>query len=197
MSTAYPIIMQLSDWFELFRQFLYYSIVSISGPLVLIPEMRNFLVNQQHWLTDAQFSASIVLAQAAPGPNILFVALMGWNVGLNTGSVLAALGGGLLCMIGILLPSSLVVFITAGWVQRNSHLIAVSAFKQGMGPVVIALLIASGWTLATADTHAAHDWPLWLVTAITTVLVWRTKIPMLWLLAAGGVLGASGILSLA
>jgi chromate transporter len=197
MSTAYPIIMQLSDWFELFRQFLYYSIVSISGPLVLIPEMRNFLVNQQHWLTDAQFSASIVLAQAAPGPNILFVALMGWNVGLNTGSVLAALGGGLLCMIGILLPSSLVVFITAGWVQRNSHLIAVRAFKQGMGPVVIALLIASGWTLATADTHAAHDWPLWLVTAITTVLVWRTKIPMLWLLAAGGVLGASGILSLA
>ncbi|MDO8694052.1 MAG: chromate transporter [Sheuella sp.] len=197
MSTAYPIIMQLSDWFELFRQFLYYSIVSISGPLVLIPEMRNFLVNQQHWLTDAQFSASIVLAQAAPGPNILFVALMGWNVGLNTGSVLAALGGGLLCMIGILLPSSLVVFITAGWVQRNSHLIAVRAFKQGMGPVVIALLIASGWTLATADTHAAHDWPLWLVTAITTVLVWRTKIPMLWLLAAGGVLGASGILTLA
>lgn len=197
MSTAYPIIMQLSDWFELFRQFLYYSIVSISGPLVLIPEMRNFLVNQQHWLTDAQFSASIVLAQAAPGPNILFVALMGWNVGLNTGSVMAALGGGLLCMIGILLPSSLVVFITAGWVQRNSHLIGVRAFKQGMGPVVIALLIASGWTLATADTHAAHDWPLWLVTAITTVLVWRTKIPMLWLLAAGGVLGASGILSLA
>lgn len=197
MSTAYPIIMQLSDWFELFRQFLYYSIVSISGPLVLIPEMRNFLVNQQHWLTDAQFSASIVLAQAAPGPNILFVALMGWNVGLNTGSVMAALGGGLLCMIGILLPSSLVVFITAGWVQRNSHLIAVRAFKQGMGPVVIALLIASGWTLASADTYAAHDWPLWLVTAITTVLVWRTKIPMLWLLAAGGVLGASGILSLA
>jgi chromate transporter len=197
MSTAYPIIMQLSDWFELFTQFLYYSIVSISGPLVLIPEMRNFLVNQQHWLTDAQFSASIVLAQAAPGPNILFVALMGWNVGLNTGSVLAALGGGLLCMIGILLPSSMVVFITAGWVQRNSHLIAVRAFKQGMGPVVIALLIASGWTLATADTHAAQDWPLWLVTAITTVLVWRTKIPMLWLLAAGGVLGASGILTLA
>lgn len=197
MSTTYPIIMQLSDWFDLFRQFLYYSIVSISGPLVLLPEMRNFLVNQQHWLTDAQFSASIVLAQAAPGPNILFVALMGWNVGLNAGSVLAALGAGLLCMIGILLPSSLVVFITAGWVQRNSHLIAVRAFKQGMGPVVIALLIASGWTLATADTHAAHDWPLWLITAITTVLVWRTKIPMLWLLAAGGVLGASGILTIA
>ena len=197
MSSSYAIVMQFVDWLDLFRQFLYYSIVSISGPLVLLPEMRNFLVHQQHWMTDAQFSASIVLAQAAPGPNILFVALMGWNVGLNAGSVFAALGGGLLCMIGILLPSSTVVFVTAGWVQRNSHLIAVRAFKQGMGPVVIALLIASGWTLSTANTTAAHDWPLWVVTAATTLIVWRTKIPMLWLLAAGGVLGATGVLSIA
>lgn len=197
MNTSHAIVMHLADWFDLFTQFLYYSIVSISGPLVLLPEMRNFLVNEHQWLTDAQFSASIVLAQAAPGPNILFVALMGWNVGLNAGSVLAAIGGGFICMIGILLPSSTVVFITAGWVQRNSQLIFVRAFKQGMGPVVIALLIASGWTLATANTHAAHDWPLWVVTAATTLIVWRTKIPMLWLLAAGGVLGASGILTIA
>ncbi len=197
MNTSHAIVMHLADWFDLFTQFLYYSIVSISGPLVLLPEMRNFLVNEHQWLTDAQFSASIVLAQAAPGPNILFVALMGWNVGLNAGSVLAAIGGGFICMIGILLPSSTVVFITAGWVQRNSQLIFVRAFKQGMGPVVIALLIASGWTLATANTHAAHDWPLWVVTAVTTLIVWRTEIPMLWLLAAGGVLGASGILTIA
>ncbi len=197
MSSSYPIVMQFIDWFDLFRQFLYYSIVSISGPLVLLPEMRNFLVNEHHWLTDAQFSASIVLAQAAPGPNILFVALMGWNVGLNAGSVFAALGAGVLCLVGILLPSSTIVFVTAGWVQRNSQLIAVRAFKLGMGPVVIALLIASGWTLATANTSAAHDWPLWVVTAATTLIVWRTKIPMLWLLAVGGILGASGILSVA
>lgn len=197
MSTSHAIVLYLSDWLDLFNHFLYYSIISISGPLVLLPEMRIYLVNEQQWLTDAQFSASIVLAQAAPGPNILFVALMGWNVGLNTGSIAAALAGGLLSMIGILLPSSIVVYVTAAWVQRNSTKIGVRAFKQGMGPVVIALLIASGWTLATTNTSFAHDWPLWVVTAISTILVWRTKIPMLWLLAAGGVLGASGVLSVA
>ena len=178
----------------MFRHFLSYSIVSIGGPLVLLPEMRQYLVTEQHWLTDGQFSASIVLAQAAPGPNILFVALMGWNIGLNAGGFLAALGGALLCMVGIMLPSSTVVFVTAGWVQRNRDLRAVRAFKQGMGPVVIAMLIASGWTLATANTEASRDWSLWLVTAVATLVVWRTKIPMLWLLAAGAVLGASGLL---
>lgn len=195
MNAAPTIVMYLADWFDLFSQFLYYSIVSISGPLVLLPEMRQYLVVEQHWLTDAQFSASIVLAQAAPGPNILFVALMGWNIGLNAGSIFAAVGAGLLCMVGILLPSSTIVFVTAGWVQRNSQLLPVRAFKQGMGPVVIALLIASGWTLATANTTASHDWPLWVVTAVATMIVWRTKIPMLWLLAAGGVLGATGVLT--
>jgi chromate transporter len=85
------------------------------------------------------------------------------------------------------------VFITAGWVQRNRNLKVVRAFKQGMSPIVIAMLIASGWTLATANTEAAHDWPLWVITTLTTLIVWRTKVPMLWLLAAGAVLGASGL----
>ena len=195
MMTTHHIVMSLMDWFDLFKQYLYYSMVSISGPLVLLPEMRNFLVNEHQWLTNAQFSASIVLAQAAPGPNILFVALMGWNIGLNTGSIFAALGGGLLCLVGMLLPSSIMVYVTANWVQRNSHLLAIRSFKQGMGPVVIALLIAAGYSLATTNTSADHDWPLWIVTAVSTLLVWRTKIPMLWLLAAGGILGALGVLS--
>jgi len=193
MTLQNGVVMLWADWWDLFQHFLSYSIASIGGPLVLLPEMHHFMVTEQHWLTDGQFSASIVLAQAAPGPNILFVALMGWNIGLNAGGYLAGFGGAFLCMVGMLLPSSAVVFITAGWVQRNRDLKAVRAFKQGMSPIVIAMLIASGWTLATANTEAAHDWPLWLITTATTLIVWRTKIPMLWLLAAGAVLGASGL----
>ena len=174
--------------------FFSFSGLAIQGFGGVLAYMERELVEKKRWLTDGQFSASIVLAQAAPGPNILFVALMGWNIGLNAGGFLAALGGALLCMVGIMLPSSTVVFVTAGWVQRNRDLRAVRAFKQGMGPVVIAMLIASGWTLATANTEASRDWSLWLVTAVATLVVWRTKIPMLWLLAAGAVLGASGLL---
>ena len=194
MNEPATIVMQWAQWFDLFQHFLSYSIASIGGPLVLLPEMHHYLVTEQHWLTDGQFSASIVLAQAAPGPNILFVALMGWNIGLNAGGFMLGLGSALLCMVGMLFPSSAVVYVTAGWVQRNRDLKAVRAYKQGMSPIVIAMLIASGFTLATANTEASHDWPLWVVTAVATLLVWRTKIPMLWLLAAGAVLGAAGLL---
>ena len=66
------------------------------------------------------------------------------------------------------------------------------AFKQGMAPVVIGLLLATSWVLARAHGGPAAAWPLWLLSAATLVLVWRTKLHLLWMLGAGAVLGALG-----
>jgi chromate transporter len=34
------------------------------------------------------------------------------------------------------------------------------------------------------------DWRLWLLSAASLLVIWRTRIHLLWVLAAGGVLGA-------
>ena len=75
MNAPLSFVMQWTDWFELLMHFFLFSVSSIGGPLVLLPEIHHYLVTQQHWLTSPQFSASVVSAQAAPGPNVLFVAL--------------------------------------------------------------------------------------------------------------------------
>src|SRR5674476_903100 len=75
----------LSDWLALLTHFLSLSLLAVGGGITTAPDMHRYLVDQQHWLSDAQFSSSIALAQAAPGPNVLFVALLGWNVGMNAG----------------------------------------------------------------------------------------------------------------
>jgi chromate transporter len=154
--------------------------------------MHRYLVDRQHWLTDPQFSASVAIAQAAPGPNVLFIALLGWNVGLNAGGLGTAAFGMAVTMIGIMIPSTTLTYLAAQWGHRNRELRAVRAFKQGMAPIVIALLVATGWILATAEGYALHNWPGWLVVVATTVLVWRTRIHLLWLLGAGALLGALG-----
>ena len=125
----------------------------------------------------------------------MFVALMGWNIGMNAGGYGLAGFAAMLSMIGILLPSSALIFVTARWVQKHSEMRAVRAFKVGLSPVVISMMIAAGWLLATANTESFRDWPLWLLAAISTLIVWRTKIHMLLLLAIGAVLGASGLLT--
>ena len=190
--TALSLDLTWSDWLALFGHYLSLSLMAVGAALSTLPEMHRYLVERQQWLTDPQFTASITLAQAAPGPNVLFVALMGWNVGMNAGSYGSALLGAFLTMSGMLLPSSVLVFFAARWGQRNRERRVVRAFKLGMGPVVIALLIATGWIMARAQGSSVEAWPLWLLTAVTTLIVWRSRIHLLWLLGAGALLGALG-----
>lgn len=182
-----------SDWLQFFTHFLTLSLLAVGGAITTAPDMHRYLVDQQGWLTDGQFNASIAIAQAAPGPNVLFVALMGWNVGLNGGGLGHALLGVLVSMLGIMLPSSTLTYLASRWGHENRDLRAVRAFKQGMAPIVIALLITTGWILASAHGDPARDWPLWLITAVSALIVWRTRVHLLWLLGVGALLGWAGI----
>ncbi len=181
-----------TDWLGLFSHFASLSLLAVGGAIATAPDMQRYLVGDRSWLTDAQFSSSVALAQAAPGPNILFVALMGWNVGLNAGGYKTAFLGMLLTMTGMLLPSTTLTFMAARWGHRNRELRAVRAFKQGLAPIVVALLIATGWLLSLAHGNGVRDWRLWLVTVISALVVWRTKLHLLWLLGGGALLGALG-----
>ena len=69
---------------------------------------------------------------------------------------------------------------------------AVRAFKQGMAPIVIALIIATGWLLASSQGDMVVHWRAWLLTAISALLVWKTRLHLLWLLGAGALAGALG-----
>lgn len=67
------------------------------------------------------------------------------------------------------------------------------AFKSGMSPIIVTLLIASGVVLAGANGNGQKDWGLWLLVGITVLIVVHTKIPMLLLLFLGGRVGALGV----
>lgn len=189
-----------SDWLALLTQFLSLSLLAVGGAITTVPDMHRTLVNEHQWLTDSQFNSSIALAQAAPGPNLLFVALLGWHVGLNSGGGLgagwvgwgSALLGVLLSMLGILLPSTTLTFAASRWGHKNRELRAVRAFKQGMAPVVVALMMATGWILTAAQGASWSHWPLWVLTMAAAILVWRTRIHLLWLLGTGALMGALG-----
>jgi len=194
------IVLTVGDWFDMLGHFLSLSLLAVGGAIATAPDMHRYLVEQQHWISDSQFRASMALAQAAPGPNLLFIPLMGWNVGINSAGAaatgMASWGWGLLgvgtSMLGMLLPSTTLTLVAARWSHQNRERLGVRAFKAGMAPIVIGLLGATGWILSNAQGSAKDSWPLWLLTAVVTVLVWRTRIHLLWLLAAGGMLGWFG-----
>ncbi|HEX2603271.1 MAG TPA: chromate transporter [Oxalicibacterium sp.] len=193
MNTALHLHFTMADWLQLTLHYLSLSLISLGGAIATAPDMHRYLVGEQHWLTDDQFTSSIAIAQAAPGPNILFVALMGWNIGLNAGTTATGLMAALLAIASMLLPSTIATYMATSWAHRNQHLRSVRAFKQGMAPVVVGLVLATGWILASTPDQPARDWPLWLITAVTVVLVLKTRIHILWLLGAGALLGWFGL----
>ena len=194
----HAIALQPLDWLNLFFYYISISLLAVGGAIATAPDMHRFLVERQGWLTDLQFNASIAIAQAAPGPNVLFIALLGWNVGINAGGAgpagwASGALGVVLSMVGIMLPSTTLTWLATRWGHRNRERRSVRAFKQGMAPVVIGLLLATAWLLSSAHSNPATDLALWLLTAVCALLVWRTRLHLLWLLGAGALLGALGL----
>lgn len=192
--------MSLSDWIQLLLFHLSLSLLAVGGAITLAPDLHRWLVNEHGWLTEAQFNQSIALAQAAPGPNVLFVAMTGWTVGLNAAgpdtnpwvaTLLASLAC-LVCLIGVMAPSSILTLITTRWCQKNRDRTIVQAFRQGLAPIVVGLLLATSWMLGRSSSQPAQDWKLWALTLACTMLVWQTRVHMLWLLAGGALLGVLG-----
>jgi chromate transporter len=195
MHSTLHITLGAADWLNLFGHYLMLSMMSIGGAISTSSEMHRFLVEQHHWLSQEQFNDALALAQAAPGPNVLFVALMGWHVGMNAGSPAAALFGVLVTMVGIMTPSTLLTYTAARWGHRNRDLRAVRAFKQGMAPLVIGLLLSTAWIMASSAGEGAVAGParMWLLAVASGLVIWRTRLHLLWLLAAGALLGAFGL----
>lgn len=188
------------DWWLLLGHFLSLSLLAIGGAITTAPEMHRYMVDERHWLTHADFTSSIALSQAAPGPNVLFIAALGWNFGVNAATAAApwwwqttlGLAGVGVAMLGILVPSTTLTYAAARWAHHNNELRAVRAFKQGMAPVVVALLVATGWILSVGSSVGSEKWHLALVTLGTVVVVLYTRVHLLWLLGAGALAGWMG-----
>ena len=173
--------MPASTWLGLFTHFLALSLLAIGGAISTVPDMQRFVVGEQHWLTDAQFTASVALAQAAPGPNVLFVAVIGFNVG--------GLAGVLATLAGTLLPSTTLAMAATRYSSRNAQSRPVRAFTTGMAPLTIGLLVATSWVLL-GPTRT--QWTSLVLVAATLVFMLRTRWSPLWPIAAGAVAGVLG-----
>ena len=63
------------------------SLIAVGGGIAVIPEMSRLVVETHGWMSQARFAELFALAQAAPGPNVLVVGLIGWQVAGLAGMV--------------------------------------------------------------------------------------------------------------
>lgn len=169
-------------WGDLLALWLHFSVLSllaVGGAITTAPDMQRYLVGEQAWMNDAQFTAGVAIAQAAPGPNILFVAVMGWHV--------AGVAGVLATMLGIMGPSSLLALAVGRYGRRRADSMLLRAFTAGLTPLTLGLLLSTGWVLTAPTRHEPMAVALVLLTALLSA---ATRLSPMWLIAAGAVVGA-------
>lgn len=170
-----------AEWWRLFLHFTALSLVAIGGAITTVSEMQRLVVAQEGWLTPAQFNDCIAIGQAAPGPNVLFVAAIGYSVG--------GLAGVAATLAGSLLPSAALAVGAGRFGARHRQSRGVRAFSGGLAPLTIGLLLATGAVLLRP---VAAEPVAWLLVAGTLWLMLRTKRNPMWAIAAGALAGVLG-----
>ena len=157
------------------------SILSIGGGNTVLPEMHRKAVSGYGWLTNKQFADVFAISQAAPGPSILIVTIIGYKA--------AGIPGALLATIAMMLPAAVLVYLVSRVWERAKDMPLRKAIERGLAPLTVGLILASGWVMSKA---ADHDWRAYLLTAVCTAIFSTTKINPLFIVAAAGLIGWLG-----
>ena len=142
------------------------ALISFGGVPGVLPDLRHFVVMTNGWLTDQEFANCFAIVQAIPGPNmILMMSFIGWKVG----GLPTAIASALVTFV----PPCAVAYTAFRFWERFRDTTWQSRVRRGLTPVVIGLVVAGGYAMASAVN------PGWVGVAVT--------------LGAGAVLGGLGL----
>lgn len=164
---------------EMALYFMLLSLISVGGMPSVMPELQRYVVDVKGWIAAPDFIQLFAVGQAAPGPNMLIVSLIGWKVAGLTGALVA-----LAAMCG---PAGVLAWWVAGLWERFKDAPWRIAIQRAIAPIVVGLILSGGFVLATPGEP---DWRLYAIAAAVAAATLYSKMNPLWFLAGGGVLGA-------
>jgi chromate transporter len=157
------------------------SLAAFGGGNTILPEMQRQFVTVHGWLSAAEFNALYGLAQAAPGPNMMVVTLLGWQV--------AGLWGALVATLAQFVPSSLLTAVVVHVFERARDAPWRRTIQAGLVPITAGLVAASAALIA--GSAAAAPMPA-AIAAVVAGLSLTTRAAPLWWLGLGAAVGALG-----
>lgn len=160
------------------------ALMSFGGMPGVLPDLHDYVVTTNGWLTERDFTNCFAIVQAIPGPNmILLTSFVGWSVGgLPTAIASALVTFGPSCAIAYAVFRFWDRFRDRPWQQR---------IRLGVAPLTIGLIMAGGYAMARGSDAG---WAAIALTLAAAGLTLRARVNPLWPIAAGAVLGGSGLL---
>lgn len=182
-------------FFHILTLFASLSLLSIGGGNTVIPEMHLKAVEDYKWMGNSQFSDIFAISQAAPGPSVLIVTLVGYKAGLDIGGDWAQVWGvlgAILATVAMMMPAGILVYLVAQIWGRLKDSPIRKAIEKGFAPLTVGLVLASGYVMGrTTDLN----WHGYVLTGICTIIFVFTKVNPLIIVGAAGFIGWMGWLN--
>ena len=127
-------------YLEMFWIFFKIGLFSFGGGYAAVPLIQSQIVEKQHWLTLSQFADLITIAEMTPGPIIV-------NSATFAGQQIAGIGGAVICTLGSIFPSFVIVLFLSWLYLKYRSLKAMHGILAGLHPAVVALIASAGLSL--------------------------------------------------
>jgi chromate transporter len=160
------------------------SLMAVGGGVIMVaPDVQNYVVGAHHWLSNEQFASAYAIAQAAPGPNLLFIALVGWLAAGWLGAVAST--------VSILVPPTLLTLAMIKLRTRQQGGALSTALQQAFTPISVGLMSATALIFARASNA---DWRADVLTLLAALIVLKTRVNPVALIAVGALAGIAHLL---
>ena len=162
------------DWLTYFLLFLK-SVLTSTGGFGPLPSLHSDLIGIG-WATDAQFAEALAVGQVSPGPNGLWVVVLGFMTGGGIGSVLA--------LVAVTLPPLLVLAVQRGFRQFGPHPLT-RGFLAGLALAIAGVGVV---TLGRIVGQQGFDARAGALVVFGAVMAWR-KVPVLLIVILAALAG--------
>jgi chromate transporter len=163
-------------------QFGIMSLLALGGANAVVPEIHRQAVEMRGWMSERAFADMFAISQAAPGPNVMLVTLVGYHV--------AGVAGALVTTLAMCGPTAVLAqFVGRAW-DRFKDAKWRLVVQSALVPISVGLVGASAIVLTLA---ADHNWMAAAITAATALTAYGTRWNPLWLIGIAGLLGFAGL----
>jgi chromate transporter len=169
-------------FFTLALQFVIMSLLAMGGANAVVPEMHRLVVEINPWMTEREFADMFAISQAAPGPNVMLVTLIGYHI--------AGVSGALVTTLAMCGPTAVLAHFFGRVWDRFKDAPWRIAVQAGVVPVSVGLIAATAIVLTRASVHS---WVALGITAATALITYQSRWNPLWPIGIAGLLGFANL----
>lgn len=165
-------------WLRLFLRFLHFGALAWGGPVAQIGMIRHELVDQERWISSAQFNRVLAVYQILPGPEA-------HELCVYFGMLSRGRWGGVLAGLGFMLPGFVLMFaLSWAYVRYGLKTDGVLAVFAAVQVAVAALIVRAVFRIGG---HVVTNRWLWAI-AILAAGAQLAGVHFALILAVGGII---------